>query len=256
MSTRPTLFNAADPPQPLPPISYPAGEPSEPALRLGPDLGDEPATRLIGQIEGRRVLQLGCGSGAIAIALARRGAKVIVVDPSMTRLARARRNAEANDTRIEFHHGDYADLAFIRADQIDLCLALYSLSVISDVSRVFRQVHRVERTEAPFLITLPHPLMFDTDFDDDEVPHLARRSGDPATIEWPDAATADNDEPMPPIVPHRISDMFTALTRSNFRVDMLLEPLSPEPDPTSPYWSELQRWVPASVVLRGRKQGI
>ena len=54
---------------------------------------EETATRLVGNIEAKRVLELGCGSGANAIALALRGAKVIVVDPSLERLTRARRNA-------------------------------------------------------------------------------------------------------------------------------------------------------------------
>lgn len=50
--------------------------------------------------------------------------------------------------------------------------------------------------------------------------------------------------------------MLTNLTRSNFRVDMLTESMVDNREGRAVYWSELQRWVPASVIIRGRKQGI
>ena len=255
LTGRPELSSAADPLPALPPITFPVGEPSEPALRLGPELDEETATRLVGNIEAKRVLELGCGSGANAIALALRGAKVIVVDPSLERLTRARRNAEEHNARIEFHHGDLADLAFIRADQVDLCLAIYSLATITDVSRVFRQVHRVQRTEAPFVISLPHPSIYSCELGDGGPPHLVRAADDPTPIAWPLDWPDEPDLPHA-IVPHRISEMLTNLTRSNFRVDMLMETMDDTGNGRSTYRSELQMWVPASFVIRGRKQGI
>jgi ubiquinone/menaquinone biosynthesis C-methylase UbiE len=48
-----------------------------------------------GDLLGRRVLDVGCGTGAFAAALARRGARVWGVDPSREMLARVRKNAGA-----------------------------------------------------------------------------------------------------------------------------------------------------------------
>jgi SAM-dependent methyltransferase len=48
-----------------------------------------------GDLLGRRVLDVGCGTGAFAAALARRGARVWGVDPSREMLARVRENAGA-----------------------------------------------------------------------------------------------------------------------------------------------------------------
>ena len=234
-------------------LRFPDGSPFDAGrVRLGPGLDDESLDRLIGNPDGKRILELGCGDGSNAIALARAGARVIVVDSSAARLAVARRAAEAHEVRVEFHHGDLADLAFVRGDQIDLCLAVYSLTEVGDVSRVFRQVHRVLRTEAPLLISLPHPLeiMCAADPSTDGV-RLERSAFDPSLVSLPSEGDAEPGS----IHPHRLTDMFTALCRSNFRVDTLLEPrLSATTG--SPYAAPLHDWIPATVIYRGRKQGI
>ena len=54
-------------------------------------LEDRLLFELIGEVAGRRVLDLGCGEGALAVELQRRGALVTAVDPSWTMIAAARR---------------------------------------------------------------------------------------------------------------------------------------------------------------------
>src|SRR5262245_55911483 len=90
----------------------------------GADLPTEADLRLCGDVSGKRVLDLGCGAGENAIALAQRGAHVIAVDTSKAQLALARKLADAADVRVEWHEGDACDLAFLRADSIDLALAI------------------------------------------------------------------------------------------------------------------------------------
>jgi len=249
LGDRPVLVNPADPTTAVSTLAFPQGAAFDPsAVRLGPGLTDDSIERLVGSGDGRRVLELGCGDGSNAVALARQGARVIVVDSSAARLAVARANAEANDVRVEFHHADLADLAFVRADQIDVCLAVYSLTEVADVSRVFRQVERVLRTEAHFVISLPHPLeyMAEGDPDQDGV-RLLRSAFDRSRVAVPGSSTA--------IEPHRITDIFTTLTRSNFRVDALLEPPM-DASAEGGFASPVHEWVPATFIIRGRKQGI
>ena len=59
-------------------------------VAFGPDIVDESALRLIGNVDGKRLLELGGGSGHNAVALAKQGAHVILVDPSHRRLERIR----------------------------------------------------------------------------------------------------------------------------------------------------------------------
>ena len=84
LDARPTLVRAGTAAPQLPAASYPHGAdlPSD-IVQFGPDLDDAAIGKLlasVGSLEGRRVLDLGCGAGAGSIALARRGARVISVE--------------------------------------------------------------------------------------------------------------------------------------------------------------------------------
>src|SRR5215475_13892500 len=93
-------------------------------VQYGPDLPSDDDLRLIGEVKGKRVLDLGCGSGENAIALSRQGAHVIAIDASKAQLALARKLADVAEVRVEWHESDVADLAFLRADSIDVALAI------------------------------------------------------------------------------------------------------------------------------------
>src|SRR3954451_6191463 len=159
-------------------------------LSYGPGAPLESEARLLGSLAGKRVLLLGCTEPAVPIALAEQDAKVVAVEPDLTRLDAARARADAAEVRAELHNVDFADLAFVRADTIDAAVSVLALAEVDDLDRVFRQVHRVLRTQGPFVLSLPHP------------------------------TTGECFE-------RRVSDLFTALVHTSFGVDVLLEPLGP-----------------------------
>ena len=63
---------------------------------------------LPGDLRGRRILDAGCGTGALAVEAARRGAEVIAIDLSATLVGLARERLPAG-LRIEFRVGDMLD---------------------------------------------------------------------------------------------------------------------------------------------------
>src|SRR5262245_28693621 len=71
-----------------------------------------PALAQLGDVHGRRVLDLGCGHGMAAIVLARRGARVVALDLSAAYLDEARRRAQANGVGIDFVHANAEELPF------------------------------------------------------------------------------------------------------------------------------------------------
>lgn len=209
-------------------------------VSYGPDIADEAALRLIGHVDGKRVLELGAGGGQNAVSLAKHGAHVIVVDPSHRRLERVRRLCDDEEVRVEVHQSDLAELAFVRADAIDVVVSVFALASVIDLDRVFRQVHRVLRREAAFVFSLPHPAFVLTHGGSyfDRLPHS-----------W------QTDDASGEEVPRTISDVFTSLSRANFRVDTLLEP-EPPAAPRSRFWVDAMSRAPATLILRARKEGL
>ncbi|WP_439102475.1 magnesium protoporphyrin IX methyltransferase [Congregibacter sp.] len=77
-------------------------------------------------LEGCRVLDAGCGTGAVAVELATRGAQVLAVDLSATliEIARERLPSDIGKGHIDFEVGDMAALA---TGEFDHVLAMDSL---------------------------------------------------------------------------------------------------------------------------------
>src|SRR5437762_1970522 len=215
----------------------------------GPDIGTEADFRLLGDLRGKRVLELGCGGAQCSIAFAKQGATAIGIDFSAEQLAFAKRLCEREEVRVELRQGDLADLAFLRAGSIDLVFSAYAFGYVEDLNRVFRQVHRVLKVGAPLVCSLPHPA-YDMIDDDADPPLLVRRSYfDRTPIDYVTNGIPFTD------YHHTASEIFMVLTRNSYRVDTILEP-EPDPDaPHSTFWRDAFRYVPRTLIVRARKEG-
>lgn len=71
-------------------------------------------------LRGRRVLDAGCGTGALAVEAARRGADVLAIDlsPTLVELARERQPHFDSGGRIDFRSGDMLDPALGAFDHV------------------------------------------------------------------------------------------------------------------------------------------
>lgn len=71
-------------------------------------------------LRGRRILDAGCGTGAMAVALAERGAQVVAVDlsPTMVQIARERLPRQLESNRVEFLAGDMLSTDLGRFDNV------------------------------------------------------------------------------------------------------------------------------------------
>jgi SAM-dependent methyltransferase len=215
------------------------------AVHYGPGIPDESSFRLLGHPEGRRVLELGCGAGHNAVALAKQGAHVIAVDPSHHRLDRVRALADAEEVRVELHQSDLAELPFVRADTVDAVLSVYALAAVADLDRVFRQVHRVLRPDGPIVLALPHPAYALVEPDDPR--RIATSWFAREATPWQTVDASGHDHV------RSVSEVFTSLGRANFRVDTILEP---EPRAVDRFWTEAMAWVPPTLLMRARKEGL
>jgi SAM-dependent methyltransferase len=230
-------------------LAHPAAAELPDDIVFGACIPTESELKLIGDMSGKRVLELGCGAGHNAIRLARAGAKVIAIDASADQLALARAAAEEADVKVELHHGDLHELAWLRADGIDMALSAYGLASVTDLPRVLRQVHRVLRQEAALVLSLPHPALEMVAAGAADPLRIRRTWFDHSPRPWTAQGATGTDHP------RTIAEVFTALTRNNYRVDTIAEPEASHDRGPASSFADVMRWIPPTVIIRGRKQG-
>ena len=88
-------------------------------------------------VEPKLILELGCGTGSMAIELSKRNYEVIALDSSADMLTRAYNKALENDVDILFLNQDMRDFELYGTVDIIICL-LDSLNYITSLEEVKR----------------------------------------------------------------------------------------------------------------------
>ena len=99
-------------------------------------------------LHGARILDAGCGTGALAVEAARRGAHVVAIDlsPTLVALAAERLPASLGKGRIEFRSGDMLDPAPGRFDHVVAMDSLIHYKTTDMAEAVARLATRVDRS--------------------------------------------------------------------------------------------------------------
>jgi ubiquinone biosynthesis O-methyltransferase len=105
---------------------------------------------IVGDWRGLAVLDLGCGGGFMAAALAERGSIVTGVDPSAGAIDSARRHAEREKLDIAYRVGVGERLPFSE-NSYDVVVCVDVLEHVEDIDRVLFEVRRVLRPGGLFL---------------------------------------------------------------------------------------------------------
>jgi SAM-dependent methyltransferase len=113
--------------------------------------------RELPDLHGQPVLDLGCGEGLVARALAERGAQVIGVDLSERLLAHALRQEAARPLGIDYRLGDAHTLDRLADGCVTGVVANLSINDMPDLDLVIGAVRRVLRPGGWLVFTVPHP---------------------------------------------------------------------------------------------------
>ncbi|MBE7219616.1 MAG: magnesium protoporphyrin IX methyltransferase [Caulobacteraceae bacterium] len=105
-------------------------------------------SRLPADLSGRRLLDAGCGTGALAVEAARRGAEVVAVDlsPQLIRLAQERAPQEFAAGRLTFRTGDMTAEDLGRFDHVVAMDSLIHYDLPDGVRMVERLAARADRS--------------------------------------------------------------------------------------------------------------
>jgi SAM-dependent methyltransferase len=126
---------------------------------VGDDLSDPVAQcvlALVGDVRGKRVLELACGQGRVARELAHRGAVVVGADLSRALLARARGREQLG---IDYVEVDVTAPHALAGESFDAVVCHFGLSDIDDLAGALTTVARVLRPGGPFVFSIVHPCL-------------------------------------------------------------------------------------------------
>ena len=126
---------------------------------------------LLGDLRGRRVLDVGCGAGNNAVACTLAGGDVTALDFSPTMLEAAHRLAQAHKVAVQFLPCDIASGVLPPESRYDIVLAISVLSYVEDLATALGACRRVIAQQGRMIASIDHPLR--TCFVDDETGDLA-----------------------------------------------------------------------------------
>ena len=115
--------------------------------------------KALGDLHGKKVLDVGCGQGRFTRRLARRGARVSAIDWSARMLSFAIVRERAKPLGIRYRHGDARHLDQLWArGSFDVGVACMSLMDMPNPERVLRAISRVLRSRGRLVFSVVHPL--------------------------------------------------------------------------------------------------
>ncbi|MBL8955270.1 MAG: methyltransferase domain-containing protein [Myxococcaceae bacterium] len=116
----------------------------------------EPATRAaldaLGQVAGRTLLDVGCGTGNAALEAARRGARVTGVDPAARLVEVSRARAAEAGLDVAFSVGEGGSMPF-PAGAFDDAVSVFAVIFAPDARAVAAEVRRVVKSGGRFVMT-------------------------------------------------------------------------------------------------------
>jgi SAM-dependent methyltransferase len=186
---------------------------------------DEADVHLLGDVAGRRVLEVGCGAGQCARWLLAQGADVVGVDLSHRQLQHSRRIDEATGLSVPVVCATATAMPLADRSFDVACSAFGALPFIGDAVLAMREVARVLRRGGRWVFAVTHPVRWM--FRDDPGPTgmaVMRSYFDHA----PYVERDDRGRPAYVEHHHTLGDWVRAAVAAGFVVEDLVEPEWPE----------------------------
>jgi SAM-dependent methyltransferase len=223
-------------------------------IHWGPHCPNEDALHLLGEVKGKKTLEIGCGGGQNTIALAKRGAIATGVDLSDAQVEFARELARKEGVEATFLQSNAEDLAAIADASHDLALSAFAFQFVEHMDRCCAEVARVLRPGGLFVFSVNHPFFY-----------CVAESGEMKIefsyfdqVYWYDwEQDGLTSRPRMTEYQRTVSEWHGLLRAAGLEVLAILEPQPVETgsgfDWGGGYAPERQRMVPATIIWKARK---
>jgi SAM-dependent methyltransferase len=206
---------------------------------------ERPATlSLLPDVQGKRILDAGCGPGIYSERLVKNGAIVTAVDasPKMIELSK-QRLGNAADIRL-------ADLSrpldFLEDESFDIILSPLVLDYVENWREVFAEFYRILRSSGHFVFSIQHPFF-------DYIYYKTENyfKTEIATCEW--RGFGDVRVEMPGYR-RPLNELINPLLEAGFQIEKIIEPLPTDKfkDADPKHYEELSKF-PAFLCIKAMK---
>ena len=208
----------------------------------------EAELQVLGDVEGKDVLELGCGAAQWSILLAKQGARPVGLDNSARQLEHARERLDQAGVDFPLIHSSAEDVP-LPDGSFDIVFCDHGAFTFADPRKLVPEAARLLRPGGLLAFSHSSPFVAVTEGEDERVgPTLTRSyfdlheqdSGDVVTYELP------------------YGEWIRLFRDNGFVVEDLIEP-RPATDATSTYWDEGERdWAlrwPSESIWKARRAG-
>ena len=221
-------------------------------IHYGPGAPNENELRLLGNIKGKNILEIGCGGAQCGIAMAKQGAKVIGVDLSYEQLKFAKNLVEKNKVDITFYQGDIKSLKQVKSNTQDIVFSAYALLYVDNLRKCFREVNRVLKKNGIFVFSLDHPFWRTINKKTLKLKESYFKTG-----KWTEVFSDKTKKFV--MYTKTVSEIFNYLVEEGFTVEKIIEPDSRKKykgDPWYKLWDYKKRvmnLIPPTIIFKARK---
>jgi ubiquinone/menaquinone biosynthesis C-methylase UbiE len=113
--------------------------------------------KFVGNVQGLRILDAGCGTGYLARKLANQGAAVTGIDISEKMIEIAWDRATKNAKSIDFRVDSCVRLGSLESESFDMIISNYVLMDVPDLENTIRAFNRVLKANGNAVLVFSHP---------------------------------------------------------------------------------------------------
>jgi SAM-dependent methyltransferase len=211
----------------------------------------EAELQVLGDVAGKDVIELGCGTAYFSAWLARRGARPMGLDVTPAQLETARRMMAETGIEFPLVEADAEDVP-LADESFDLALSEYGASIWCDPARWIPEAHRLLRPGGELVFLCNTPLSILCMPDEGKIDErLVRSQFELGRMQWP-----GEDEGVEYHLGH--GDMLRLLRETGFEVEGLWELRAPESASDHAYYDFVpaawaRRW-PAEEIWKARRR--
>ena len=218
-------------------------------IHYGPGSPFEDKLKLLGNLKGKKVLEVGCGGAQCGIAMAKKGAKVTGIDISEEQLKFAKKLAEKNKVNIKFIQRDFKKFPEVKSNSQDIVFSAFALQYADNLLETFKEIYRTLKKKGIFVFSLDHP--FFNAMIDEKRSYLHTGKFVETFSDKTKKFVAYN---------HTVSELLNTLISAGFIVEKIIEPDSRKKykgDPWAGLWDYTPKSMakmPPTIIFKARKK--